>query len=240
MDDDDWLQEFNKPKAKPVQPQIADLRPQAPVAPVEPTVVLREPPPSLIHTNSHTQYVLINTEIQPVLRLPEWVIERLNFLFLSKPFVVVIACDPAGRGSGQQRLTGYGVMRAMGRREVEIGWMRVWPVGREELATKQLLSHEIHRNLAGVSVFDEISNLLGRNVCRHLDKLVFNDVDTDYINEREIIFTARKTKLNKRFQQETEINLITASYQEYCAYLESADASCLLPSLRVISATSPH
>jgi hypothetical protein len=79
MADDDWLQDFNKPKPKASLPQIAEVnKSQQEAVPVQPTVVLREPPPSLIHTNAHTHYALMNTEIYPVLRLPEWVIERAS------------------------------------------------------------------------------------------------------------------------------------------------------------------
>jgi hypothetical protein len=118
-------------------------------------------------------------------------------------------------------------MRAMGRREVEIGWVRLWRLPQEELGIRNLLSHEVHRSITRANLFDEISNLQGRNICRHLDKLVFNSTDADYINEREIILTRKKSKLNKRFQNEAEIQLVNASFEDY---LKISDT--LLPSMR--------
>ena len=239
--DDDWLEEFNKPKPKPMElrPQERTLPPPEPVK----EIVLREPPPSLIHTNSQTHYVLLNTDIHMVLKLPEWAIERLNFLFLSKAYVVVIATDPSARVTGANRVSGYGVMRAMGRREVEVSWLRVWGVSAEELRIKNLVSAELHRSLICSSMYEETSSLHGRNICRYMDKLVFNSVETDYLNERELIFKGKRARLNKRFQNHAEVKLVNASYDEYCKlYEESTQTSeggaCdqnVVPSLRVIS-----
>jgi hypothetical protein len=224
--EDDWLEDFNKPKTKIMETVMIERAYTPP--PVVKEVVLREPPPSLIHTNAQTHYVLINMEIHLVLKLSEWVIERLNFLFLSKPYVVVIATDPGARSS----ITGYGVMQAMGRREVEVSWLRVWSLSAEQLTAKNLMSPELHRN----TMYDETSNMHGRNICRLMDKLVFNSVETEYLNEREIIFKGKRSRLNKRFQNEPEVTLVNASYEEYCNLYDEGTSSpaALLPSLRVI------
>lgn len=218
MADDDWLQEFNKPKPKPVEvPQS-----QKPILSPPPVkeVFLREPPPSLIHTNSSTHYVVVNSEINMVLKFPEWVIERLNFLFLSKSYVVVIACDPSVRKTDVPQVLGYGIMRAMGRREIEVNWLRIWNLSADEISAKNLMTPELHRNTRGQTLFEETSNLQGRNLCRYVDKLVFNSVETEYLNERELVFNGRRARLNKRFQADAEVKLVNASYAEYAKCFE--------------------
>jgi hypothetical protein len=231
--EDDWLEEFNKPKVKPAEVPVAE---KAAVIP-EPVkeVFLREPPPSLVHTDSLTQYVVISNEIQSVLRMPEWVMERLNYLFLSKNHVVIIAVDPRVRThNGPAQVLGYGIMRAMGKREVEVGWLRVWKISFEQLSSQNIVSVSLQRSIRGQSLYEEIPNVQGRGICRLMDKLVFNSLDVEYNNEREFVITSTRARFAKRFQNDAEIQLAISSYEEYENIWQAAQPAGPVPAFRVL------
>jgi hypothetical protein len=137
----------------------------------------------------------------------------VNFMFLSRPHVILIFASNEIRGYARMRNLATARKRNRDRTEIELTWFRKFKLDFAEIETLRN-SFSSNRPVKNAADGEELAPAAGRAICRLLDKFSFNDDPVEHKPERELL-PAVKRNLRRRFEDLEELKLAYCGYDEY-------------------------